>query len=42
VAWLLAFPAGRGVPGLIEAIAIASVASLTILALRFRIVTRRR
>ncbi|MDH3236810.1 MAG: MATE family efflux transporter [Alphaproteobacteria bacterium] len=42
LAWLLAFPAGRGVPGLIEAIALASVASLTILALRFWIVTRRR
>ncbi|MDH3231759.1 MAG: MATE family efflux transporter [Alphaproteobacteria bacterium] len=42
VAWLLAFPAGRGVPGLIEAIALASVASLSILAIRFWIVTRRR
>ncbi len=38
--WVLAFPAGRGVAGLIEAIAIASAISLAILSLRFFLVTR--
>lgn len=38
--WLLAFTAGRGAAGLIEAIALASVVSLAILALRFHRVAR--
>lgn len=42
LAWLLAFTFGRGADGLIEAIAIASVVSLSILAVRFFLVSRRR
>ena len=41
LAYLLAFPAGRGVQGLLEGILIASVISLTALALRFRWLGRR-
>ncbi len=40
VAWLLAFAFGHGVTGLVEAIAIASVVSMGILAFRFWLVTR--
>ena len=40
--WLLAFSAGHGTAGLLEAIAFASLVSLAILVLRFRAVTRDR
>lgn len=40
--WLLAFAAGHGTAGLLEAIAFASLVSLAILVLRFRAVTRDR
>ena len=42
LAWLLAFPMGRGAAGLVEAIAIASVVSLAVQMARFWQVTRRR
>ena len=41
LAWLLAFPLGRGAAGLIEGIIIASVVSLTLLAGRFQQLVRR-
>ena len=41
VAWLLAFPLGRGTAGLIEGIVIASIVSLALLAGRFQLLVRR-
>ncbi|MBT3915470.1 MAG: MATE family efflux transporter [Rhodospirillaceae bacterium] len=40
LAWYLALPAGRGAIGLFEAILIASIVSVTLASIRFRIISR--